>query len=162
MAEIVNSIRLNHRNNLKSLKILLILILINNIASETIRINSFEDTDSLWNFHNTEAQSTVTNSSLLSLKGIKKRKISKCDISKIEQNCELGAAFCRYDDTETCAKCRSNKILASPFYNRFRCVDLNLTLCSTETDCKYCDSEGQCGLCDTLEKKLISYDGVCV
>ncbi len=89
--------------------------------------------------------------------------IGRCNIANIEKNCELGATYCLFEDVEFCSKCLSGTILASPFKNNYRCVNINMTLCANDSKCNECNQHGQCVLCTDPNSNLItSYEGSCV
>lgn len=83
-----------------------------------------------------------------------------CDLSKIEDNCELGATYCALGEFPYCATCLKNKILAASYRDVYNCVRIDYTLCSYIPQCLLCDEEGSCNYCET--KEYISYNGSCV
>ena len=87
--------------------------------------------------------------------------LSKCDLSTIEKHCKLGATYCTYEENEYCTECLDNRrILASSYKDKYSCVLLDYTLCAHMQECKICNENGDCLLCDAENK--ISYDGTCV
>ncbi len=82
-----------------------------------------------------------------------------CNIALVENNCQRGYAFCRYDDRETCSNCKVGTILSQPYKNTYKCVKKDMTLCKDD-DCVNCDDKGDCLKCKDTNN--ISYDGKCV
>lgn len=82
-----------------------------------------------------------------------------CDISKIENKCKLGATYCTGDNIEFCTSCEDKNILASPYKNVYKCINIDFTLCSNSKDCLICKENGKCLFCNN---EKYSYNGECV
>ena len=83
---------------------------------------------------------------------------NNCDLSKIEDKCELGAAYCALGEFPYCASCSENKILAASYRDVYNCVQIDYTLCSYIPKCLICDEEGSCNYCAI---GFTSYNGNC-